>query len=230
MDLKNYFNITIKNNNIILTPYEGYETVFIFMHGLGGSAEDFLSIFSNENPPIPKRIKVILLNSPKAKVTIYKGKIMNSWYDLFDKEKTDKSHSSEDVVKSSIIIEKVIHSVAEEKEISGDYSKIFLGGFSQGCAMALNVGLQLKENLGGVIGFSGALFSSVKLEEEKKKLPILLCHGKLDNFVHYEYAMKTYTRLKDFNVKYHFSNSDHEIEETGLKEMNKFFTKTLPRF
>lgn len=38
--------------------------------------------------------------------------------------------------------------------------KIFVGGFSQGCAVSLLYGLTTKQKLGGVIGYSGFLFTS----------------------------------------------------------------------
>jgi len=36
--------------------------------------------------------------------------------------------------------------------------RIFIGGFSQGCAMSLTYGLTSDRKLGGVIAFSGHLF------------------------------------------------------------------------
>ena len=40
------------------------------------------------------------------------------------------------------------------------YKRIFVGGFSQGCAISLLYGLTCKHPIGGVIGLSGYLFQS----------------------------------------------------------------------
>ena len=48
--------------------------------------------------------------------------------------------------------------VQEEVEIIGDPTKVFLGGFSQGCCLALATFLtQLKYPIGGVVGLSGMM-------------------------------------------------------------------------
>jgi phospholipase/carboxylesterase len=227
MESNFYFEKEIKDKNIILTPKEGYNKVIIFLHGLKQSAEEFLDIFFNKNLPIPLKMKVLLLNSPQFYV---EGEFVNSWYEIKSFDKSKNTFSIKDVLKSSKLVEDVIHKEAVNNEILGDYSKIFLSGFSQGCFMSLFIGLQLEKNLGGIIGFSGALFSSVILKEEKKKLPILLIHGKLDDFIKYEYGIKSYKRLKEFNIKIHSFNSGHLIEETGLNEMKKFLINISPKF
>ncbi len=79
----------------------------------------------------------------------------------------------------------------EAKLLNGDYSKIFVGGFSQGCCMALNSAILAPFKVGGVIGLSGAAFESLlatinsdkdgaRFGEKKKSLYIFLYHGKAD--------------------------------------------------
>ena len=43
----------------------------------------------------------------------------------------------------------------EAQKVQGDYSKIILGGVSQGCSVALQTALTAPYTLGGVIGLSG---------------------------------------------------------------------------
>jgi predicted esterase len=230
MNSKNYFDVTKNKKDIILTPKEGYNSVLIFMHGLGDSSEGFFPFFIDSNRPIPNKMKVILLNAPQAKVSINGGMVMNSWYDIYNFNRTPTSYSNDDVEKNAINIESLIHSEAEQKEISGDYSRIFLGGFSQGCFMSLFVGLQLKENIGGIVGLSGALFPTVKLTEEKKKLPLLLCHGKYDQVIHYEYAIDSYKRLEGFNYKLVSFDDGHTVDYTGIEEMKQFLCGISAKF
>jgi predicted esterase len=53
---------------------------------------------------------------------------------------------------------------------------VYIGGFSQGCAMSLYYGLQCTNPIAGIVGFSGYLFESTKLTN-LGKTSILLNHG-----------------------------------------------------
>jgi phospholipase/carboxylesterase len=80
---------------------------------------------------------------------------------------------------------------AEVKLLGSDYKRIFIGGFSQGCCMALNSAILASNMIGGVIGLSGAVFHSLQkmVDEDKaegifaekmENLPIFIYHGKDD--------------------------------------------------
>ena len=63
---------------------------------------------------------------------------MNSWFDILTFEPHIKYH--EKSVRAST--ERITEVMKEEaKHLNGDYSKIFLGGFSQGAFMAIDAAL-----------------------------------------------------------------------------------------
>ena len=75
----------------------------------------------------------------------------------------------------------IIAAIKTEIEKVGDPSKVFLGGFSQGCAIVLATYLHFDGVLGGVYGASG-VFSNVmdwsKVDiAAKKSTPVMLYHG-----------------------------------------------------
>ncbi len=74
------------------------------------------------------------------------------------------------------------------------FKRIFIGGFSQGCAMSLTYGLTSSEILAGVLGFSGHMFRSFDLKI-KSKIPMLVYHGKDDDVIDYRMAKKGYDDL-----------------------------------
>lgn len=105
---------------------------------------------------------MVLLTSPERAVTINGGAVMTSWYDIksFDKDGLETDRISFLEVEDSYKIVK--HHLDEEiKLLGGDSSKVFLGGFSQGCAMSLYSGLVYEKTLGGLIGLSGYFFEKV---------------------------------------------------------------------
>ena len=72
---------------------------------------------------------------------------MNSWYDILSLRGDESKGSSVDEVqieKSSQRILKVIDAEAQILNGGADYTKIYLGGFSQGCCMSIYSSLMCK--------------------------------------------------------------------------------------
>lgn len=101
-----------------------------------------------------------------------------------------KRYNEPEMIESSEFIIDIIKQEAKTY-YDNDYSRIFLGGFSQGCALTYLIGLTFQEILGGLIGFSGIvapLFHSMlkadenmekfKISLKAEKLPVFHYHGK----------------------------------------------------
>jgi predicted esterase len=83
---------------------------------------------------------------------------MNSWYDILTTSYPEKLNETQ-ILQSTKRVLKVIEQ--EAKLLNDDYSKIFIGGFSQGCCMSINIALYCPGILGAVIGLSGRVFTSL---------------------------------------------------------------------
>lgn len=227
MKSTSYFKIDKNNDDIIMTPTEGYDSVLIWLHGLGDSALGYKDVFTPEYRPIPNRMKVILLTAPKAAVTMNGGMVMTSWYDIKSLDKTKDNVEESDVHTNAYRVMKVIDN--EVKSIDNKYQNVFVGGFSQGACMSMHIGMTAKYNLGGIICFSGVLFQFTELNEERKDLPILISHGKYDQLIPEPLALTTYKRLFDgkYNTKYASYEIDHTISMEELESMKEFIEKNL---
>lgn len=178
-----------KNSNI--------EYSLIWMHGLGDSAHGFMPIFASEDTFAPDNFKIRLLTAPEAAVTINMGMVCNSWFDIMSLERTDTSYNFEDIQNNSKKVQQVIKE--EVQALGGDPSKVFIGGFSQGCAMALHNGLIFDGGvLGGIIGLSGYLFHQTTIPTILP--PVLLSHGEYDRVIDIKYAVDSYKR-EEFSSK-----------------------------
>ena len=132
-----------KDRSIILHPKKEHKYSLIWLHGLGDSAYGFADIFIDDSLRFtPDNVKVTLLTAPERAVTLNGGMVMNSWYDILSlrgaaktmEELYDK-YSRKELLESVEIVSKVID--AEVNKLSGKYQNVWVGGFSQGCALSL---------------------------------------------------------------------------------------------
>jgi phospholipase/carboxylesterase len=102
-------------------------------------------------------------------------------------------------------------------------SQTILGGFSQGGAMALDVGLDLP--LAGLAIFSGYLHPDLKANAASPRTCII--HGQSDTVVPIAAAQQTYQFLASRQVKvsYHDFAMGHEITDDALYQMRQFIAE-----
>jgi phospholipase/carboxylesterase len=230
--MESYFKTEKSGDDIFLTPIEGYEAVLIFMHGLGDSAYGYQDFFDSITKPIPDRIKVVLLTAPRGAVTINGGIVMNSWYDIKSFSRSEDSIEQSDVEKNGQRILKCIDQ--EAKALGGDYSKIFLGGFSQGACMTLHVGLTAENKIGGLIVLSGLLFPFTAKEiiskEKNKDINVFISHGTYDDVIPEPLSKTSYKPLYDLkysNLTYKSYDMPHTISFEQFNDVKNFITKLL---
>ena len=114
----------------------------------------------------------------------------------------------------------------------GNSRKLCIGGFSQGGVMALRVGLEYDQPLGGIFCYSGFYSCFTKPSIFNQGTPIYIQHGKKDDFFEYEKALDTYKYVKEngritLNLN---EKGGHNIEIKGIvdlmKNVDKFVGKT----
>ena len=92
---------------------------------------------------------------------------------------------------------------AEVQALNGDHTKVFIGGFSQGCAISIATFLLYRDGqLGGCIGLSGAHSGILDYENEvdlelKRRTKMFLYHGEDDPMINVETAQKSYREFTD---------------------------------
>ena len=145
----------------------------IFLPGLGNTPEDFRNILLNKvNFTIKNDTTIIILRSPLIEITANKTKKFNAWFDVFNIPLADYSVINlSDVNKSAKILENYVDN--EVNLLNGDYSKIIIGGHSQGACISLYQAYTTNKNYGGVFAFSGIL-PPCSVNEDKRKMKNIL--------------------------------------------------------
>lgn len=204
----------------------------IWLHGLGADGNDFVPIVPELDLTGCPGIRFIFPSAPSMPVTVNGGYVMPAWYgiigrNLMDQEDAAGIHRSANAL-TEIIQHKAGRGIA--------YDQIVLAGFSQGCAMALQIGLRFPHKLAGMIALSGYLPLAMSLNTEKhtanQNTPIFMAHGIYDSVVIPERAEASYVLLEKmgYSVSWNEYPMEHSVNREELLDISRFlqevFTKT----
>lgn len=212
----------------VLPPRGEHRHTLIFMHGLGDSSAGFASLF--QSLPLP-HTRVVLPNAPVQPVSVNGGARMPSWYDIYTlgSARTAIDHREDEpgIMAARASVQALVDE--EVARLGGDASQLVIGGFSQGCAMALLAGLTSSHRLGGILGLSGYLLLRAQypalLGAHASEVPILLYHGKDDVVVPFEVAKMSHAKLKELGLKVKFlaeSGLGHSMSDDEIPLVHKW--------
>jgi len=226
-DIKKPFEEMYQYGDVYLTPKHLIpRNTLIWLHDCEETGKSYVPMFNKLNSVVPLDTKIIMPTANERHASQRDNLNSNSWYTM-DHTYSPGVENFNQIQQSTEYIREIIMKEAENYKL--DFTKIVLGGFGQGCAIALWLFLTQKEDFGGLCGFSGYLFDFVNIKENsKQEAPILLCHGRKDEFIPLEYAQFSYKRLNDFgmNMKLIIENdSGHFISKKGEELMKYYFTK-----
>lgn len=201
----------------------------IWLHGLGADGNDFVPIIPELDLSGCPGIRFIFPSAPSMPVTVNGGYVMPAWYDIIGRDLTDQEDAA-GIQKSAASILKLI-----EREASRGiaYDKIVLAGFSQGCAMALHIGLRFPHKLAGIIALSGylPLAMSVNLEKHSanQTTPIFMGHGEYDSVVIPERAQASFSLLEKmgYQVNWNEYPMEHSVNREELADISRFLQEVL---
>jgi phospholipase/carboxylesterase len=199
----------------------------IWMHGLGANADDFLAIMQAYIAQYSAPLRIFLPQAPLQAVSINMGMRMPAWYDISSLEDLNQEDRL-GLQKSATSITNIIQSYVQEGIPS---EQIILGGFSQGGALALHVGLSSTLPLAAIFATASYLPKSTQLPLEKMPSAYLY-HGKQDNVVSLSKAKKSYQRLFNSSNNYGMQEYDcaHNLNQAMQDDLFKDLYKLCSMF
>ena len=210
-------------------PEDSPVAAILIMHGLGADGRDFMPIAEQLDLSSVGPVRFLFPNAPSIPVTINGGYVMPAWYDILTPDLVRR----EDEVGlrlSQLQIEAVI---ANEKVRGIPASRIVVAGFSQGCAMALMIGVRQAEALAGIVGLSGYLPLADNLASEHSAAslatPVFMAHGKRDAVV----ALSRATASRDalvaagYAVEWHDYPMEHSVCPQEVADLEAFLKRVL---
>ena len=201
----------------------------IWLHGLGADGNDFVPIIPELDLAGCPGIRFIFPSAPSMPVTVNGGYVMPAWYDIVGRNLMDQEDAA-GIQKSATSITQLI-----EREASRGiaYENIVLAGFSQGCAMVLQVGLRFPHKLAGIIALSGYLPLAVSLPIEKhlanQTTPIFMAHGEYDPVVTLDRAQASHALLEKmgYSVDWNEYPMEHSVNREELADISRFLQQVL---
>ena len=195
-------------------------SLVVLLHGIGADAFDLIPLAKYWALTL-KKTKFYSLHAPYPCRLAPLGK---QWFDLEDRDQTR-------ILKEIELVKPMIITFLKKKlkDYNLQYKDLILVGFSQGTMVALNLTLTMKEEVRGVLGYSGGviLTKSGKIEIISKP-NICLVHGKNDEVVPKKMMETTKIILKDNNIDvdtHLIENLGHSIDQKGLEIGQNFLVK-----
>ncbi len=201
----------------------------IWLHGLGADGWDFVPIVRELPLPEDLALRFIFPHAPVRPVTINNGAEMRAWYDISMND-ISRLPDERGIRESQAAVERII---ARERDRGVEPVRIVLAGFSQGGAVALQVGLRHASRLGGIAALSTYLPLEDSLDAEassaNRSTPIFMAHGTDDPIVPLQLAEASRGALtrRGYEVEWHDFPMPHSVCAEEVEAISAFFGRVL---
>ena len=209
---------------VVINPENNVEikNAVILLHGYGGDGKDISILTLNWKRFMPNTVFLC----PNAHE---KCEINPNGYQWFDLSKENEEYILDQSLKAEKKLKKFIEQVKTVYRL--DNSKICLSGFSQGCMLAINIGLIENEPFSCVVGFSGKIINKNNLASRIiSKTKFLLLHGDMDQVVSPSNLLeaKDFLERKKIEVETNMlQNCEHHISTEASSFALKYIKKNL---
>lgn len=222
-----------------LMPVSGKpaKSVVVLLHGYGSNGDDLIGLA----PFFSRTLPETAFHSPNAPHAL-EGGFMGGyqWFGLAGYDPVAMSRDPQYLAETfralrpgtaaaAAVLDKYLDQVLAHHALEAD--RLALLGFSQGTMMALHVGLRREKQIGGILGYSGALTGSDHLTSEiRSKPPVALVHGDADPVIPFPAMAEAEKALASVGVKYEshrVRGLQHGIDGEGAQFGAAFLKKTV---
>ena len=185
--------------------------IVVILHGWGADASDLAPL--GEALGLPQ-FQYFFVNAPFPHPQVPQGR---AWYNLEDSQFEGLAAAREALISWLTQL---------SADIQVPLERFILGGFSQGGAMSLDVGLSLP--LAGVFSLSGYLHFQPQPQHQALP-PYLLIHGRFDQVVPFPMAQQAVQELQAIGVtvEFHELGMGHEILPEELAILKTYLLSRL---
>lgn len=220
MNIGNYYEFGPKSG-------QAPTSIVLLLHGLGSNGRDLISLAPAWVSLLPGTV-FISPDAPEACDMVPPG--YPDSYQWFSLQSRDPDFLLEGAQRATPALWNFMDTQLERFGLPA--SKLALTGFSQGTMMSLYAGPRYKEQIAGVLGYSGALIGAEGLNDRAAhKIPVHLIHGENDDVVPVGayYAARMALEKNGFPVSGHSTPwLTHSIDQQGIDSGGAFLISILP--
>jgi phospholipase/carboxylesterase len=198
------------------SPFQRIPLV-IGLHGLGDTAENFVTLFRRRNLDVP-----FLFVVPEAPYVFSAGNRPGySWGLRNEDAKMADGLRAHELTKRYVL--DVVRAVKQRYLV--DETEVYLLGFSQGAGLTLSLGLEHPELFRGLIPIGGWLVkgehSRGELKAAARLTRVLVCHSPEDRMVPFDSAENAVKILREAGVEYRLERYEggHSLPKSILSEV-----------
>jgi phospholipase/carboxylesterase len=214
-----------------LEPRARADATVLWMHGLGADGHDFEALVPELRLPEAPAVRFVFPHAPIRPVTINGGHRMRAWYDVtgFDRSAPQDEAGIRESAESLGAL------VRRERERGIPSDRIVAAGFSQGGAMALQLGLRWPERLAGILALSTWLPLADTLETEahpaNAAVPVLMAHGSNDPVIPIAMGQgsRDALRARGYDVDWRSYPMPHSVCVEEVQDIRHWLLQTLPK-
>lgn len=194
----------------------------IWLHGLGADGQDFMPVVDEIDLPVA--VRYIFPHAPKRPVTVNGGYVMRAWYDIsgndINAQQDEAGIRASQVDIDALINQEIARGIAPQH--------IFLAGFSQGGAIALQTALRLSVPLAGVLALSTYLPLTETVGTEastaSRQTPIFMAHGRDDTVVPYQLGISSRDKLltQGYAITWQDYSMQHSVNAAELNDIESW--------
>lgn len=208
-----------------LEPADGPpDSAVVLLHGYGADGNDLIGLGKAWQPNLPRTV-FLSPHAPEAMSAPEFGG--RQWFPITFQDPTEFTRGA---VAAAPVLQQYLDEVLAHYRLKPE--RLALVGFSQGCMMALHVGLRRPASLAAILGYSGALAGAERLMFElTSRAPIKLIHGMADELVpvqmmHFSHAALAAAGLHVLTETR--PGLGHGIDEGGMQAGAAFLVQHLP--
>ncbi len=198
----------------------------IWLHGLGADGSDFMPVADELKLPAP--VRHLFPDAPKRPVTINGGFVMRAWYDIVE----NQIQSQPDVAGIEASRQILLGIIAQQVALGIPHEHIFVAGFSQGGAIALQTLVKLEHKLAGVLALSTYLplaKDCTAVTAAALHTPVFMAHGRHDPIVPYNLGTLSRDVLRGQHcaVDWYEYPMPHSVCAAELHDIQTWLTKRI---
>ena len=216
------------NDTLEFHTRRNVEATSVWLHGQGASSEDLIPVLKHLTGSRELGLRYLAPEAPMRLLEATGKRPGRAWYDMASPDSTEPD--PETLTETQRRITELLDT---DRQQGMPTERTLIGGFSQGGAIALHIGMQYPHSLAGIIVLSGELIDSENLQDRispaNANTPILMIHGQHDTLIPLQEAEANRDRLRAAGlcVDWHSLPLDHEISMDTLGIVDQWMQARL---